>query len=120
MLNRVGTSTQPCFTPFVTGKRSDSSPPSTAFIMPRIRTECNEFAGSGKFLHDRPQVISADHVERICQIDKGHVEVALLLLAFFLDLTCNEDYVRCSRLGADAAMTLWHVTLFEMLRETVE
>ena len=97
-----GARTQPCFSPFVTGKASDSSRSFKTFTIMELQawwTCCG-----AKLLHDLPQVVPADRVESLCHTDKGHAEVAVLLLAFFLELARSKNHVRCPTFGTEAAL----------------
>lgn len=46
----------------------------------KLSDDCNELASTAKRLHD----LSADRIEGLGQVDEGHEEVAVSLLAFFL------------------------------------
>ena len=49
-----------------------------------------------------PKSLTTDCVKCFGKVDKGHVEVHILFLAFFLKLSCCEDHVYCSSVLADA------------------
>ena len=44
----------------------------------------------------------------------------MLFLAFFLELTCRKNHVRSPTFGAEATLAFWEMSLFEVLKETVE
>ena len=59
-----------------------------------LPSDFGEFWGAAKLLHDLPQASSADRIKCFGQINKGHVEVPMLLLTFFLELTRSKNHVR--------------------------
>ena len=80
----------------------------------------DELAWTAKLLHYLPQAISADSVEGLCEIDKSHEQVIVLLLAFFLELACSKYYVDSSTSSTETALAFWKETLLKVLIETVE
>ena len=80
----------------------------------------DELAWTAKLLHYLPQFISADSVDGLCEIDKSHEQIAVLLLAFFLELVCSKYYVDSSRSSTETALAFWKETLLKVLIGTVE
>ena len=78
---------QPCFTPFDNGKAWDSIIQYFHhYVIVELPDNGNEFAGTAKFFHHLLQAIF-DCIEALGQADKGHARVAVLLLAFSLQLS---------------------------------
>lgn len=48
------------------------------------------FAGTAKRLHYLPQAASPYFIEGLGQVNEGHKEVAMLLLAYLLELACSK------------------------------
>jgi hypothetical protein len=76
--------------------------------------DCDEIAGAAKLLHDFPQAFSADRIESLGQIDKGHEEVAVLLLALFLKLAGSKYHVNGATFSTKAALTFWEESLLKV------
>ena len=77
MLNRVGASTQPCFSPLVTKKGSEYSPPScTLVFMPswNCRTIAINLAGQPNLAMILKQPLTADSVRGFSEIHEGGIE----------------------------------------------
>ena len=53
-------------------------------------------------------------VKRLGQVDEGHVEVAVLLLAFFLELAGCEDHICCFTFSAKTALAFWKQAGFKV------
>ena len=85
-----------------------------------LSDECDELAGATKLLHYLPQAISADCVKGLCQIDKGHEEVAVLLLTFLLELSRSKNHVCCPSPSTKATLAFWEETLLKVLEKAVE
>lgn len=49
-----------------------------------------ELAGTAKRLHYLPQAASPYFIEGLGQVNEGHKEVAMLLLAYLLELACSK------------------------------
>ena len=49
---------------------------------------------------------TTDYVKCFGKVDKGHVEVHILLLAFLLKLPCYEDYVNSSFVPPKSTFTV--------------
>ena len=84
MLNSVEASTQPCLTSFVTGNGSENSP--SFWTLASIPSwNCRTIAMNGrtaKLCHNFPKSLTTDCVKCFGKVDKGHVEVHTLFLAF--------------------------------------
>ena len=101
MLKSVEASTQPCLTPFVTGNGSENSPsfwPLASISSWNCRTIAMNLAGQLNF---------AIIFQCFGKVDKGHVEVHILFLAFFLKLSCCKDHVYCSSVFPESTLTFW-------------
>lgn len=79
-----------------------------------------EYAETPKLLTYHPQAMSADRIEGLGQVDEGQEEVAMLLLAFFLELACGRYHIDSSALCAEAALVFWEETLLRVLKEMIE
>ncbi|KAJ7337099.1 hypothetical protein OS493_009951 [Desmophyllum pertusum] len=75
--NNAGARTHPCFTPLLPGKSADASPSS------RTRAIIVELSDNG-------EALTTDCVEGLGEVNKGGVEVLMLLLALFLELSSSE------------------------------
>ena len=53
-------------------------------------------AETARILHYFPQAVFPHRIEGFGQINEGHKMVAILPLAFFLELACNEYHVDSS------------------------
>ena len=102
MLNRSGVSEQPCFTPFATGKESNSSASSNTFTI----TPSWNWRTSAKNSLGQP------HFSMIF-----HKSSLLTVLKTFVRFQCI-----CSRTtsGAEATLAFWEMTLSEILKETIK
>ena len=105
MLNSVESSTQSCWTPFVTGNGSENSPSfctlckHTIAELPRHRYEVGKTA---IFAIIFQKSLTTDWVRCFGKVDKGHVEVHILFLAFLLKLSCYEDHAFCSSVFSES------------------
>ena len=110
MLNSVGASTQPCLTSFVTGTGSDYSPSFWARgSMPsrNCRTIAINLAGQQNYAIIFPKPITTYCVKCFGKVDKGHVEVHILFVAFLLELPSCKDNVYCSSVLPESILTFW-------------
>ena len=80
----------------------------------------DESAGVAKLLHYLPQALSADRIEDLGQIDEGHEEVAVLLLVFFLELTCCKYHVDSYTPYTETTLTLWEETVLKVLQKAID
>ena len=88
-LKSDGARTQPCLTPFVTGKGSENAPFSiTLAIIPSWTC----FTLTANFCQDLPQTVPTHCVECLSQVYKDAVEVIVLFSAFFLNLSGRKDH----------------------------
>ena len=55
---------------------------------------CYELGRTAKFCHNY-QSLTTDSVKCFSKVDKGHVEVHILFLAFLFKLSCGEYHVNC-------------------------
>ena len=84
-LKRIGARRQPCFTSFMTGNGSDTSPFSmTLAIMPscKDRTKLVNLVRAAEFRQDGPAARSAEGVECLSEVYEQEVQVLALLQAF--------------------------------------
>ena len=103
MLNRAGTSTQPCLTPFVTGNGSENSPSFSSW-------NCLTIAMNGraaKLRHNIPKTLTIYHIKCFGKVNKDNVEVPFLFLAFLMKLPCCEDHVNCSPVRTESTLAFW-------------
>ena len=108
MLNSVGARTQPCFTPFVTGKGVEDSLSSRSLHSIVKRSDhLDEFVWASELAHDLPETVAADGVECFGEVDKCCVKVDILFLAFFLQLTCSKYHVGGTSLFPESTLALW-------------
>ena len=84
-----------------------------------VTNNCSKPAGATKLLHDFPQAFPADSVKGIGKINKCHKEVAVLLLAFLLELLCRKEYVYSSSFHVEVTLTFQEQALFLMLEKAV-
>ena len=80
----------------------------------------DESAGAAKLLHYLPQALSADRIEGLGHINQGYEEVAVLLLAFFLELTCCKYHVDSFTPYTEATLTLWEETVLKLLQKAID
>ena len=97
MLNSVKASTQPCFICHREWIRK------FAIILDpckhtnvELPHHCYEFGTTAKLCHNFPKSLTAVCVKCFGKVDKCHVEVHILFLAFLLKLSCCEDHAYCS------------------------
>ena len=88
MLNSVGASTQLCLTPFVTSNGSIVLDPCKHAIV-ELPHRCY------KPCHNFPKPITTDCVKYIGKVDKGHIAVHILFLAFLVELRICKDHIYC-------------------------
>lgn len=108
ILKSVGETTQPWLTPLVTGNASDSSPSSRPLTIP-LSDDRYEPDWTAKLLHYLPQAVYAHRIEGLGQVNYGHVEDAMLLTAFFLELTWSKYHVGNSSIWAETTLGVWEV-----------
>ena len=109
MLSSVEASTQPCLTSFVTGNDSENSPSFwTLASIPswNCRTIAMNLAEQPNFaiLFQSPSRLT---VKCFGKVDKGHVEVHILFLAFFLKMSCFKNHVYCSSVFSESTLAFW-------------
>ena len=89
MLNSVEASTQPCLTPLsqeIDQKTSHHFGPLQAYHH-GTAASLLKFGRTTKLCHNFPKSLTTDCVKCFGKVDKGHVEVHILFLAFFLKLS---------------------------------
>ena len=108
ILKRVGWGrTHPCLTPFVTRKASQLSPLSLTLAVMKLSNDDDEFFGAAVFCYDSPKAVSADRVKCSGQINISRVEVSVLFLTLFLQLSCSKHHVNSPTFLTEVALTLW-------------
>ena len=109
MLNSVEASTQPCLTPFVSGNGSEDS--QSFWTLASIPSwNCRTIVmnlTTAKLCLNFPKSLATDFVKCFGKVDKGHVEVHILFLTFFLKLPCCKDYVYCSSVFPESTLAFW-------------
>ena len=68
---------------------------------------CYEFGRTAKLCHNFPKSLTIDCVKCFGKVDKGHVEVHILFLAFFLKLLCCKGHVCCSSVFPESTLAFW-------------
>ena len=97
MLNSVEASKQPCHIYHREWIRKHAiilDPCKHTFM--ELPHHCYEFGETAKLCHNFPKSPTTDCVKCFGKVDKGHVEVHMLFLAFFLKLSCCKNHVCCS------------------------
>ena len=80
----------------------------------------DEFSRASIFCHDFPEPVSAYRVKRFCQVDVGRIEVNVLFLTLFLELSCCEDHVNRPPFFAETTLTLRKKDLLQMVIEAIQ
>ena len=73
-----------------------------------------KFWWTAKLPHYLPKALSADCVEGLGQVDKGHVEAAELFLTFLLDLAGSKYHICSTPLRSKPTLTFWQEALFQV------
>ena len=103
MLNSVEASTQPlCHREWIR-KLTVILDPCKHTIM-ELPHHCYKFGRTAKLCHNFSKSLTTDCVKCFGKVDKGHVEVHILFLAFLLKLSCCEDHVYCSSVFLESAL----------------
>ena len=117
MLNSVVASTQPCLTPFVTGNGSENSP--SFWTLASIPSW--NWHTIAMNLAEHPNSLTTYCGKSFCKVDKGHVEVHILFLAFLLKLSCCEDHVYCSSVFPESTLAFWQEHwLFKVFIQSIQ
>ena len=74
----------------------------------------SDFFGATELGHDLPLAIPTDHVERLGQVNKGGVEVLVMLNALLLQLVRSKDHVNCSSTCAEATLAFREEVLLQV------
>ena len=107
VLKSVWARTQPCFTPFITGKASEWS---LHHAIMKLSDDHCDLARTAKLLN----YLSKPSLLRSTKVPKKS------LLAFFLELACSKYHVGRSTFWAETTLAFWKETLSKMLDEGVE
>ena len=70
-----------------------------------MELDCNKLARAAEFPLDVPELFSTDCVEGLGQINKGRVEVTILLDAFLLEMEGSKDHIAGPAVSTAAALT---------------
>ncbi|VDN10344.1 unnamed protein product, partial [Dibothriocephalus latus] len=82
ILKKVGASTYPCFTAFVTAKASDTIPCSHPVV--ELAYQVDEVIRAAEFMHDFTESVLVHRVEGFSQVQEGSVKVSMHLLTLLL------------------------------------
>ena len=77
-------------------------------------------AETARILHYFPQAVFSHCIEGFGQINEGHKMVAILPLAFFLELACSEYHVGSSTFWAESTLIFWEESPLKMLNDAVQ
>ena len=67
----------------------------------------DETAWAAKLGHDLPEALMTDCVEGLGQVNEDRVELAILLLAFLLELLSRKQHVNCTMPLSETTLALW-------------
>ena len=70
-----------------------------------------ESGWTAKLGHDFPEVITTNFVKSFGKVDKRHVKIYILFLAFLQKLSCGEDHVYCPSVFSESTLTFWDKSL---------
>ena len=65
---------------------------------------CYELGRTAKLRHNFPKTLLTDCIKCFGKVNKGHVEVHVLFLAFLLKLPCCDDHVNCSSVLSESSL----------------
>ena len=66
--------------------------------------DSDKFGGTSHFFHDDPQSIAVHGVKRFGEINKGYVEITVLLSGLLHKLSDSEDHLRRATVSAKATL----------------
>lgn len=84
----------------------------SVFLLPHLAFmelfhDCQEHRGATNSFKNLPEPMSTDGIEDFCQIYKDCIEVHILLSAFLLNLSQDDDHVRCFSVCSKARLAFW-------------
>ena len=76
--------------------------------------------GATETLQDQPESLPAHSVERFGQVDKGYVQLFVLLPTLLLKLPVDEDHVCGAPVFSKAALSFWQVVFRDGRNQPVQ
>ena len=111
MLKRVGASTQPWFTPLVTGNGAEDSSSVVQDVGLHAIVELShlqdESVRAPELAHHFLEPLTTVSVKGLGKVDKGRVQVDIFFLTFFLQLPGSKHHVSGSPFLPEATLVFW-------------